>query len=665
MSMMDFRRHRLFYPLAIICAVWLVFGMSTWFGIIDLDDQEHILANPAVSRPSLDGLIAIWKEPYFKLYIPMTYSAWAGISILSSQLKSIVGTQPFILFHAANVICHTITSVVVFLTLRRLTQKHFASCVGALFFALHPLQVESVAWISGFKDSFSGMLSVFSIFFALRYSDSKRMTDGLTSLFFFLSGLFAKPTSIVAPLIWGATSLLDGQKKSSSTLKMLMALQIFLGGGVVLYTMTIQPAADLPFKLGLWERPFVAADALLFYLGKILAPFSLGFDYGLDPEWMRQERSTVTSFLVIVALGSLILFRPSWRRFRLPAIVFVFGLLPTLGLIPYYYQAISTTADRYVYLALLGPALLVAQLVADIPAGRWLLFGRGMTICLLSAYGVLCFFQVKRWQDTITIARRTIEVNPRSWLAHHVLGGALIKSGNLSQGATHLKQTTAMRPWFPDAYYNLGIVAKMTGQLEDAVSYFRATVKYEPKDNRAWHELASTLATLGRYDQATEAFDRALLLSPSSGETLGEYGRLKIAQGDKERGVPLLEKAILYGHRHPTVFAAWGEGLLSQGKDAEAIVPLSEAYQLGNRDPAFLANYGLAHMRLGKLDDGIRVLEEAVTFDPNEVIILYNLGLAYEKNGDKDRARQVLEKAIGIKPDFAPAQKALQRILPE
>jgi Flp pilus assembly protein TadD len=663
--MMDFRRYRLFYPLAIICAVWLVFGMSIWFGLIDLDDQEHILANPAVSRPSLDGIIAIWREPYFKLYIPMTYSAWAGISILSSQLKSIFGSQPFILFHAANVACHSITSVVVFFILRRLTQKHFASCAGALFFALHPLQVESVAWISGFKDSFSGMLSVFSIFFALRYSDSKRMIAGLASLVFFLSALFAKPTSIVTPLIWGALVLLEGQRKSSSTLKMLMALQVLLGGSVVIYTMAIQPAADLPFKLGLWERPFIAADALLFYLGKIVAPFRLGFDYGLDPEWMRQERSTVTSLLVVVAIGSLLLFRPSWRRFRLPAMIFVFGLLPTLGFIPYYYQAISTTADRYVYLALFGPGLLVAQLLAVIPAGRWPLFWRGVTVCLMSAYGCLCFFQVKRWQDTITIARHTIEVNPRSWLAHHVLGGALIKSGNLAQGATHLKQTTAMRPWFPDAYYNLGIVAKMTGQLEDAVSYFRATVKYEPKDNRAWHELASTLATIGRYDEATEAFDRALSISPTSGETLGEYGRLKIAQGDKERGVPLLEKAVLYGHRHPTVFAAWGEGLLSQGKDTEAIAPLREAYKLGNRDPAFLANYGLAHMRLGKLGDGIRVLEEAVTLDPNGFVILYNLGLAYEKNGDKDRARQALEQAIAIKADFAPAKKALQRILPQ
>ena len=662
--MMDFRRHRLFYSLAIIFAVWLVFGMSIWFGLIDLDDQEHILANPAVSRPSLDGIIAIWREPYFKLYIPMTYSAWAGISILSSQLKSIVGSQPFILFHAANVICHTITSVVVFCILSRLTQKYFASCVGALFFALHPLQVESVAWISGFKDSFSGMLSFLSIFFALRYSDTRRIIDSLASLVFFLSALFAKPTSIVAPLIWGALVLLDIQKKYCLTMKILMVLQIFLGSGVVLYTMAIQPAGDLPFNLGLWERPFIAADALLFYLGKILAPFRLGFDYGLDPEWMRQERSTVTSLLVIMALGSLLLFLHSWQRFRLPAMIFFFGVLPTLGFIPYYYQAISTTADRYVYLALFGPALFVAQLLAVIPAGRWLLFGRGITVCLLLAYGVLCYFQVKRWQDTITIARRTIEVNPRSWLAHHVLGGALIKSGNLSQGATHLKQTTVMRPWFPDAYYNLGMVAKMTGQLEDAVNYFGATVKYEPKDNRAWHELASTLATVGRYDQATEAFDRALLLNPTSGETLGEYGRLKIAQGDKERGLALLEKAVFYGHRHPTVFAAWGEGLLSQGKDAEAIVPLSEAYKLGNRDPAFLANYGLAHMRLGKLGDGIRVLEEAVTLDPNGVIILYNLGVAYEKNGDRDRARQVLEKAITIKPDFPPAQKALQRILP-
>ncbi len=662
--MMDFRRQRFFYPLAIICAVWLVFGMSIWFGLIDLDDQEHILANPAVSRPSLDGLIKIWKEPYFKLYIPMTYTGWAGISTLSSQLKSFVGSHPFTLFHAANVICHTITSLVIFCILRRLTQKYFASFVGALFFALHPIQVESVAWISGFKDSFSGMLSVVSIFLFLKYSDSKRSFDGLASLVFYILALFAKPTTIVSPLICGAFLLLDREKKSSSTLKILVALQVFWGAVVVLYTMTIQPASDLPFKIRLWERPFVAADALLFYLGKIAAPLRLGFDYGLDPEWMRQERPTVLSLFVVMGSGILLFFRPSWRRFRLPAMIFVFGLLPTLGLIPYYYQAISTTADRYVYLALMGPALLVAQLLTAIPAGRRSLFGRSMSICLLSAYVILSFFQVKRWQDTITIAQRTIEVNPRSWLAHHVLGGALIKSGNLSQGATHLKQTTDMRPWFPDAYYNLGMVAKMTGQLEDAVNYFGATVKYEPKDNRAWHELASTLATVGRYDQATEAFDRALLLNPTYGETLGEYGRLKIAQGDKERGLPLLEKAVFYGHRHPTVFAAWGEGLLSQGKDAEAIVPLSEAYKLGNRDPAFLANYGLAHMRLGKLGDAIRVLEEAVTLDPTGVITLYNLGLAYEKNGDKDRARQALEKAIAINPDFAPVQKALKRILP-
>ena len=655
-------RRQLLGVLIVTAAIWLVFGVSIRFGIVDLDDHEHILANPAVLNPSWLGVLSVWKESYFKLYIPMTYMGWAGISALASELSRALNWHPFAIFHLANVLCHTVTSLMVLAIFRLKNQSYVASFFGALFFALHPLQVEAVAWISGFKDTFSGMFSVLAVYFLIKCSESNRFRDFVWSTAFCFAAIFAKPTSVIVPLLAFVLIPRDPNKGYSRNLVFILGVQLILGLVAVIHAMSIQPASDLPFDIKIWQRPFIAADALLFYAVKIIAPFKLGFDYGMDPLWVLKHRPTGLALGVVGGFALLITLYPRCRRLRSPAGLFFIGLLPTLGLVSYYYQAISTTADRYVYLAMLGPAYLLALTVTAFQSRAWFRSFRGVCVFLIVGYGVLSFKQVQKWQSTNLIAQHTLEVNQRSWLAHHILGGALIKSGDLTDGVAHLRQTIAMRPWFPDAYYNLGVAAKMTGDLEGAVTNFKSTVRYEPKDSRAWYELATSLATLGRYDQASDAFERSLAIPPTSGEVLGEYGRLKVSQGDLTAGVMLLEKAVVHGSNSPLIYATWGEGLLRLGKDRESLAHFTKALESGYRDATLLANYGLVNMRLGYLDEAIRALEEGVALDPQGVIACYNLGLAYEKKGDREKAHLLLKKALALRPDFTPAQKALERV---
>ncbi len=283
---------RCIIPLVLIVATLAVFGPVWNHDFVVLDDGVNIIDNPFLQPPSFSNALHLWKTPYKSMYIPVTYSAWAALARLSEIFEpgGSGGKLDPRLFHAANVLLHLLCVVLVFVILRMIVRADWAACGGALFFALHPIQVEPVAWATGLKDLLCGLLSLTAVWQYLRYAmpvspqdesgsgQGGRISAGTTidspkrrylhyglALLAFLLALLSKPAAVVVPLlVWilDVCCLRRPVRENSVALAGWIAVAV----PVVVLTQSVQADTVNSFTTALWTRPLVAADAVTFYL---------------------------------------------------------------------------------------------------------------------------------------------------------------------------------------------------------------------------------------------------------------------------------------------------------------------------------------------------------------------------------------------------------------
>lgn len=473
--------------MALLVAVLVVvfYWPAGRFGFAGVDDEHHILGHTAVMQPSTEGYWDIWRRPHFNMYIPTTYTLWAAINHISSSLPEDPAK-----FHLANVAVHAGNAVLVFLLACMLHCGPARAVLAALFFALHPLQVESVAWISGMKDLASSGLLLMGLVLTL-HSLSENKTLGLAGgMISYALGILAKPVAVVGAGLLLVLSLahpgLGVRVLRSQRWLMTMALWSFLGVAGIMLARWAQPAVAMPFELSLAERLLVALWSLDFYMLKVVLPWPLALDYALPPDVIltKMDLGPLTMGLLLLPVGLLLLAKSGGAYYLAASLCFFIALLPSLGLVSYYYQAISNVADRYAYLAMLGPALIVCRWplpkARTAKSGSVLLAAAAATMLL-----ALSWSQTKVWQEPLSLFQHAVQVTPHSWFAHFNLGSALIKHGRLAEARYHLELTTRMRPWFPDAHHNLAVLSQMEGKVEEAKGHFAESQRLDQHTPRA------------------------------------------------------------------------------------------------------------------------------------------------------------------------------------
>lgn len=389
--------------------------------IVSWDDRTAILANPDYNPPSVGHLVHYWTRPPAKslFYVPITYTIWGALAAVARH--SAPAGVPFnpAFFYGANLLAHAVSAVLVFLILRRLVWADLAAWIGAGVFALHPIQVEAVSTAWDLYTPLSAAFSLLAIWRYLVFSD-QRQSDHVTTRtrgrwnyaiasFSFACALLTKPTVAITPLIIAAIELGMRGRRPRSLIGPLAPWLI--AAGVIVWLDQRIPAAGRAFVPDWWIRPMVPLDAIAFYLGKILFPVRLCMDYGRTP-WSVAGRPAVrATYLITFAL-----FAAAWlARKRWPVVVtgfaiFVVALLPTTGIVPFTFQYYSTVADRYAYLAMLGPVLVVAACISKVPA-KWAISGGSAVLSLLAVLSVL---QLRHWRDDWQLAVHTVQINPVS-----------------------------------------------------------------------------------------------------------------------------------------------------------------------------------------------------------------------------------------------------------
>ncbi|HZL36203.1 MAG TPA: tetratricopeptide repeat protein [Tepidisphaeraceae bacterium] len=478
-------------PLLLIAITLGIFGAAFTADFTTWDDLINVSANSRLNPVTVASVLAFWQKPFLDLYIPLTYTVWAGLAAVS-RVPTPDGSgftlNPYI-FHAANLLVHSSAVMLAYAILKLATGRVWPAIAGAMLFAIHPLQVETVAWVTGMRDLLSGALTLLAIWQYLLFvkpADPKSSAGKNRAWLHYAVAtaacalaLLAKPSAVVTPLLalLAAKAVFGRWPRRRDIALLLPWLAMALA--IVLITRAAQPIRQPADGGRWWLRPFIATDAIAFYLQKLVFPLRLGILYDHAPATLIAHGWLYVTWLIPAALCAMI-----WiLRRRMPALpmafaFFVAALLPVLGLIPFEFQIHSTVADHYVYVALLAPALVLAWLLSRHPTRA----PAAVCTILLALFAIRAAVQTLTWEGSIPLFENALRINP----------------------ASH------------EACNNLALAYENADRIDDALRTYQAGLKSDPTCVPLHTNLAALLAGQHRYEAAAQEYAAAQRLDPAS-----------------------------------------------------------------------------------------------------------------------------------------------------
>ncbi|HVW22583.1 MAG TPA: tetratricopeptide repeat protein [Opitutaceae bacterium] len=512
---MTFSRRRLLALWAALALAVAAAYAPAWRAGFIWDDDAH------VTRPELrgwSGLGRIWCDlGATQQYYPVLHSAfwiehrlWGGAPLG---------------YHLLNLLLHATAAWLFARVLLRLGLAEPAAVFAAFLFALHPVEVESVAWISEQKNTLSAVFYLGAALTYLGWQERRRGGYGAATALFLLAILSKSVTATLPAALLVALWWRRGRLEFRRDVWPLLAwLALGLSGG--LFTAWVERrfvgATGAPFALDLAQRFLTAGHAPWFYLGKLLWPARLLFIY---PRWMMAPADPL-QWIPLAALGGILAwFAALARRRRGPlacALFFLGTLFPALGFFNVYPFLFSYVADHFQYLASLGVLAGAAGLWAAWPAPAAL--RRAAAAALLLALGALTFRQAGLYRDVEGLYRATLARNPQAWLADLNLGSLLRDRGRARDAADLYRQAIAIYPGYADTHFDLGLVLLGQGRYAEAAEQFAETVGLNPRDAQAWDDYGVALGNLGQLDEAVARFQHAIRLNPGYAKAHRDLG---------------------------------------------------------------------------------------------------------------------------------------------
>ncbi|MGD0017572.1 MAG: tetratricopeptide repeat protein, partial [Verrucomicrobiia bacterium] len=505
------------------------------------DDDDHLTNNPAML--SVEGLKQIWSSLAVSRYYPLTLTSfWVQ--------RHFWGLHP-LPYHAVNIALHTVNAVLLWTLLRRLQVR--GAWVAATLWALHPVNVETVAWVTELKNTQSGLFFLLALLVFLRFEDGLRPRDYVMALVCGAAAMLSKPSTVVLP---GVMLLCAWWRRGRWTRRDFLRVTplVVFGVGMSLLTIVEQRHRIANEGISEWtltamQRLALAGRAVWFYAGKLLWPADICFIY---PRWELRVDSVMAWLpLVGLALVALMLWqfrRAGWARaasFGLGC--FIVGLLPVLGFFDIFFFRYSFVADHFQYLASAGLIALVVSAGATIAqrAGRL-----GHDLGALVAAAVLLILGVSTWgqahvyQDQETLWRDTLAGNPNAWIAHNNLGNVLADQGRIEEAIDEYRATLRIKPDHWGAHSNLANALFAQGKLADAITEYQVVLRAEPDSAEAHNDWGGALAMQGKIAEATAEFVAALRINPDFAEAHYNLGNALFELGKVPEAMAQYREAL-------------------------------------------------------------------------------------------------------------------------
>jgi tetratricopeptide (TPR) repeat protein len=585
------------WELILVLAVILTYSPVWWAGYI-WDDDLYVTANPVIIGPL--GLKEIWTTRAADI-CPLTVSTfWVE--------HALWGLDP-LPYHLVNVLLHGACAVLLWRVLRSLQIP--GAWLGAALWALHPVQVESVAWITEMKNTQSGLFFLLSILFFARWLRAGNL-DGRTgggwnyalTLLFAALAMASKSSAVILPVILCLCAWwMEGRWQWRNLVKVVPVFLLSVAATALsMWTLGMQLATvSDPQLVRTWpERLVTAGDAVWFYLGKLLWPHPLITIY---PRWQidaGQGFSYLPLLAVILILVILWLKRESWSRPWLFVFAyFLVALLPTLGLLNNPIFRYSLVFDHFQYLASMGPlALAGAGLTrySDIvlPGKQWL----QTIICagLLLILGALSWQRAWVYQSEETLWTDTLAQNPNCWVGYNNLGHFLLQHGQVDGAFAQFQKALEINPNYAEAHNNLGIALEKKGRIVEAMEQYDQALNLMPNCADAAYNLGFALFQKGQVDAAIAQLQKALKIQPNYPEALSKLGIALFQKGQVNEGIAQFQKALEIDPDYAVAHYNLGIALVQMGQLDAAIAQLQEAVRLNPADND--AQNALAKMKL-------------------------------------------------------------------
>ena len=624
--------------------VTLLAYQPVWHAGFIWDDEHYVTENALLH--SVDGLRLIWFVPGATVqYYPLTFTTfWLEYHLW--------GLHP-LGFHLVNVILHSFNAILFWVVLRKLRVP--GAWLAAGIFALHPVCVDSVAWVTERKNTLSGLFYLASLLAALKFwlpgesspqsvpaaaipqaaNSRVRPFYWWLALLFYVAALLSKTAAAPLPAV---ILLIIWWQQGRITRRDLAGVLPFFAVGIALGLITVFVerhigAAGREWDLSWLARGQVAGKDFWFYLAKVCWPYPLIFVY---PHW-ETNASQVFAYLPIMALaaGALLLWwqRKDWGRPFFVALLYYLALLAlVLGFINVFYFRYSFVSDHFQYLALLGPLALIGAGLSR--AFRFLGIGWRLPEPVLAGIlwlilGALTWRHCGNYTSLETVWRATLAENPKCWLADSNLGHLLLSEGHADEALTLFNQALAVNPNDAMLQNNAGSALMRLGQSKAAFPHFEKALELQPNYALAYNNLGDYFLKSGQPAAAIRCLRKALVIEPTLTEAGYNLGDAFAQAGELDLAIQQWRKLLILQPDHVQTLNNLGNALLHQGRVAEAIACLKQAVE--NR--------------------------------PDYVDALNNLGSALIQSGRLNEAIEFLRKALEVRPDFVPAENNLAWVL--
>jgi len=620
----------LFIYLALFFATFAVYARVRHFAFVNYDDPDYTTANIHVRQGlSADGLKWAFTSRDAANWFPVT---WVS-HMLDAQFFGLASGW----HHLHNVLLHALAAILLCIFLERATASRWRSAVVAFLFTLHPLHVESVAWVAERKDVLSACFWFLTLCAYLWYSQRPSWRRYLAVAVSLCLGLMAKPMVVTLPVVlllvdyWPLARLPHALRKAIWEKLPLFALS----AAAAAITLLVQQHAGAVKALPLTTRLANATLSCAIYILKTFWPSQLAVFYPYPQHFPIVPLLAAGLFLAAITVAAIL------PRRRVPWLLmgwgwFIVTLLPVIGLVQVGGQA---RADRYMYIPMVGLLIITvwgASAILERLHARALAIPLAASACLACA--VLTFVQVGYWRNSETLFRRALAVTENNSVANHNLGNYLMAEGRLSEAIPYLQTAVRIDPDSPPAHTDLGSALAQSGQLPDAIAQFEQAVELAPNAPIPHNNLGSALTQAGRFPEATNEFQAALRLDPNYDEA---RRNLAAAESQAQSAGPAESHMVR------------GVALLKAGDLSGAVTELETAVRLDPNDPDAQNNLGVALSRFpARQRESIAHFEAAVRIKPDFADAQLNLGVALSGiPGRLADAIHHLEEADRIKPD--------------
>jgi Flp pilus assembly protein TadD len=620
-------------------AVWAVFGQTRHFDFVNYDDDIYVYDNPAITQGfSLHGVAWLFTHPDGP-------DEWLPVTGLSRMLDWQFYGPNAGGHHLTNVLLHAATAILLFLVLQEMTGAIWRSAFVAAVFAIHPLRVESVAWVTERKDVLSGLFFMLTLWTYVRYVQKSTVPASASTVHpdsfwgsrftlhasrfywlavvFFALGLMAKTMLVTVPFIlllldyWplqrsNAPTL---QRFNASTLQPLLVEKIpfFALSAAACVTTWLMQTHSIVVARGM-SLPWRAGNALMAYadyLGHMVYPVGLALIYPHPADHLPVWRIALSALLLLIITVVVVAGRRKHPYLFVGWLWYLVMLAPVIDVM----QAVdSARADRYTYLPQIGLCLMVAWAAAVLGGlGRYweaaLRWAAGVIIATLMA---AAYVQTGYWRNSVTLWARTLARTPQSSIAHCNYGIALAGQGNLENATQQFERALELNPEDVKTLNNLGKVLTTERKFDEAIQYFNRALQLNPRDAKALNNLGAALAAEGKLDEAVRQYQRAIQLKPDYADALNNLSAALNAQGQAGKAVQYSEQALQANPDNADALNNSGVALARQGRLDEAIQHFRRALQLNPDDASTHNNLGIALASQGKVSEAIPEFQQAL-----------------------------------------------------